>query len=160
MIRFIERKKFCTGIKNVLLALPILLFSHTTFAEFIDNSSNKGTLIVKIVGFANNSGECRFALDKLKDVYESEDSVFIGKILPIRNNEVILKIDSLQHGNYAIKVFHDENSNQELDTNFIGIPTEEYGFSNNVSAWFGPPSWKRAKFLFAQKEMIIEISID
>jgi uncharacterized protein (DUF2141 family) len=57
-------------------------------------------------------------------------------------------------------VYHDENKNGKLDTNFLGIPTEDYGYSNNVSAWFGPPSWERAKFLFNSKEMLIEIDID
>jgi uncharacterized protein (DUF2141 family) len=132
---------------------------HANFAEATDNSIDKGTIIIRITGFSNDTGECWFALDNAKEVYESEDSVFIGKILPIINSEVILKIDSLKYGNYAIKVFHDENSNGELDSNFLGIPTEEYGFSNNASSWFGPPNWEKAVFLFNHDEMTIEISV-
>lgn len=120
----------------------------------------RGTMSIRITGFTNDDGECWFGLDNVKSVYESEDSVFIGKILPIINGEVIIKIESIDYGNYAIRVFHDENSNGELDSNFLGIPTEDYGFSNNVSAWFGAPSWERAKFLFNQKQMPIEISVD
>ena len=161
MIRVIEQcKKLIKGMRNILLTLLIFLFIQTTFAEAIDNSSDKGTLIVKIVGFANNNGECRFALDNLKDVFESDDSVYIGKVLPIVNGEVHLEFESLNFGNYAIKVFHDENSNGELDSNFLGIPSEDYGFSNNASAWFGPPSWEKATFLFNHKEMTIEISVE
>jgi uncharacterized protein (DUF2141 family) len=119
-----------------------------------------GSLTVRISGFENNNGECWFALDNSEDVYESEDSVFIGKILPIKNNEVIVEIDSLSYGVYAIRVFHDENSNGELDTNILGIPTEDYGYSNDVSAWFGPPSWERAQFLFNKENIIIEVSVD
>jgi uncharacterized protein (DUF2141 family) len=161
MIRVIEHcKKLITGMRNNLLPLLIFFFIQTTFAEAIDNSSDKGTLIVKIVGFVNNNGECRFALDNLKDVFESDDSVYIGKVLPIVNSEVHLEFESLNFGNYAIKVFHDENSNGELDSNFLGIPSEDYGFSNNASAWFGPPSWEKATFLFNHKEMTIEISVE
>jgi len=121
---------------------------------------NTGKLTVKVIGFENDSGDCWFALDNCAYVYESEDSVWIGKILPIKNNKVIVEIDSLEFGVYAVRVYHDENKNAELDTNFLGIPTEDYGYSNNVSAWFGPPSWDRAKFLFNQTDMLIEIDID
>ena len=33
----------------------------------------------------------------------------------------------LPEGEYAISLFHDENENKELDTNFIGIPKEAFG---------------------------------
>jgi uncharacterized protein (DUF2141 family) len=41
---------------------------------------------------------------------------------------------------------HDSNSNQKLDTNWIGIPKEGYGFSNNAKATLGPPSFDQVKF--------------
>ncbi|KTT52301.1 hypothetical protein SB11R_02405 [Pseudomonas oryzihabitans] len=37
----------------------------------------------------------------------------------------------LPPGRYAVSVIHDSNDNQKLDTNFIGMPTEQYGYSNN-----------------------------
>ena len=141
--------------------ITILLLIQINIAQVAQPKLyERGTLDIRITGFPNDDGECWFALDNAEAVYESEDSVFIGKILPIISGEVIINIDSLDYGNYAIRVFHDENSNGELDSNFLGIPTEDYGFSNNVSAWFGAPSWERAKFLFNQKQMTIKISVD
>ena len=132
-----------------------------TFTQvFKPTISERGNLNIKITGFENDKGDCWFALDNSERVYESKDSVFIGKILPIINRGVSLKIDSLEYGVYAIRVFHDENSNGILDLNFLGIPMEEYGYSNNVSAWFGPPKWEKTRFLFNQREMNIEILID
>jgi len=119
-----------------------------------------GSLTVKVTGFASDSGDCWFALNNSEEIYESEDSVFVGKILPIKNREVIITIDSLIYGTYAIKVFHDENSNGELDSDILGIPTEKYGFSNNAGGWFGPPSWEKSRFVFNKKEMTIEIEVD
>ncbi len=55
------------------------------------------------------------------------------------------KID-LPEGDYAISLFHDENENKKLDTNFISIPKEAFGFSNNVLGVMGPPSFENAKF--------------
>ena len=124
------------------------------------NNIERGTISIKISGFENDKGDCWFALDNSETVYESKDSVFIGKILPIINRGVSLKIDSLEYGYYAIKVFHDENCNGKLDKNFLGIPTEDYGYSNNVIGWFGPPKWEKARFLFNQRKINIEILID
>ena len=149
-----------------LTVIVAVLFAFSFFqnsAQTLKRSylpSQVGSLKVKITGFENDNGECWFALDNSEDVYEREDSVFIGKILPIKDNQVIVDIDSLIYGEYAIRVFHDENTNGELDTDFLGIPTENYGYSNNASSWFGPPSWEKAKFLFNQKEMTIVISVD
>lgn len=49
-------------------------------------------------------------------------------------------------GKWAVRLYHDENDNGKLDTNFFGIPTEGYGFSNNVQGRFGPPSFDRRLF--------------
>ncbi len=51
----------------------------------------------------------------------------------------------LPTGDYAIRVMHDINGNDKLDSNFVGIPNEPYGFSNNAGS-FGPPKWDKAKF--------------
>jgi uncharacterized protein (DUF2141 family) len=153
--------KYFSTFQILIVANIFFLQTPTTFSQVNKlNIIERGTLSIKISGFENDKGECWFALDNSKDVYESKDSVFIGKILPIINRGVYLKIDSLEYGYYAIKVFHDENSNGELDLNFLGIPTENYGYSNNVSAWFGQPDWEKAKFFFNQREMTLEISVD
>ncbi|MFY0685798.1 MAG: DUF2141 domain-containing protein [Cyclobacteriaceae bacterium] len=52
----------------------------------------------------------------------------------------------LPDGEYAITIFQDLNNNEELDTNFIGIPSEPYGFSNNARGQFGPPKYEQCKF--------------
>lgn len=121
---------------------------------------NHGKLTIIITGFSNEKGACRFALDNSEAVYESEDSVFIGKVFPVAGSRLIVDIDSLTYAEYAIRVFHDENENGKLDTDILGIPSEDYGYSNNASSWFGPPSWEKSKFLFNKKEMTIEISVD
>ena len=133
-------KKFLV---NILLVL-ILLCTNSVFSQNVDSLNGSGTLTVIIKGFESDEGNCRFALDNSKAVYESEDSVWIGKVLPIQNKKVVVTIDSLNYGVYAIRVYQDKNKNSKLDTNLLGIPTENYGFSNVASGWFGPPSWDKA----------------
>jgi len=143
-----------------ILIFLIYSLSELNFSQSISDSLSMGKLKIIITGFQNNIGDCRFAIDNSEEVYEREDTVWIGKILPIENNQVIVMIDSLKYGEYAIKVFHDENKNGELDTDFLGIPDEDYGFSNDASGWFGPPSWENAMFIFNQPEMTIKIEVD
>ena len=143
-----------------LTVITLLPFTLTFTQSKADSLQSTGKLIVKVVGFNNNEGDCWFAVDNAKEVYEREDTVWIGKILPIENNEVVVVIDSLKYGEYAVRVFHDENRDGKLDTNFLGIPSEDYGYSNNASGLFGPPSWEKAKFIFNQPEMIININVD
>jgi uncharacterized protein (DUF2141 family) len=64
----------------------------------------------------------------------------------IANREGLCIFTNLNPGVYAVSTFHDENSNAKLDTNFLGIPKENYGFSNNASQPFGPPSFEEAAF--------------
>jgi uncharacterized protein (DUF2141 family) len=68
-----------------------------------------------------------------------------GKVISANAKEVTVSFTNLKLGNYAITVYHDTNSNDEMDSNFIGIPTEPYGFSNNVMGRFGPPAFDAAK---------------
>jgi uncharacterized protein (DUF2141 family) len=53
-------------------------------------------------------------------------------------------LTNLDPGQYAIILFHDENGNGKLDKNALGVPTEPYGFSNNVQGFLGPPAYKEA----------------
>ena len=53
-------------------------------------------------------------------------------------------LTNLDPGRYAIILFHDENGNGKLDKNALGVPTEPYGFSNNVRGFLGPPAFEKA----------------
>lgn len=71
-----------------------------------------------------------------------------------------MTFENIPFGEYAIKVHHDEDGNNEMDTNFLGIPSEDYGFSNNASGTFGPADWEDAKFAFETDNQIHEIDLD
>ena len=56
----------------------------------------------------------------------------------------------LPHGEYAITFFVDSNGNFKMDKNFLGIPKEQYGFSNNVMGRMSAPSFDQAKFTITE----------
>jgi uncharacterized protein (DUF2141 family) len=72
-------------------------------------------------------------------------------------NTVLLK--DLPAGEYAFAVFHDANSNDKLDKNMFGIPTEDYAFSNNALGKMGPPSYDSARFTLPAAGATVRISL-
>ena len=57
-------------------------------------------------------------------------------------------------GTYAAAVIHDENSNNKLDKNFLGVPTEGYGISQNHPHALRRPTWDESKFLVAPQSIV------
>jgi len=143
-----------------IIYIFLFISINLTYSQNTDSLLGTGKLTVIIRGFENETGNCRFGIDDSEEVFERDDSVWIGKELPIINKEVVVTIDSLKFGEYAVRVFHDENEDDVVNTNILGIPTEDYGYSNDASGWFGPPSWEKAKFIFNKPEMTIHIDID
>lgn len=69
-------------------------------------------------------------------------------------NTAILSITDLPKGECAISMCPDENSDNECNRNFMGIPKEAYGFSNNIKPKFGSPKYKDCKFIFSENKTL------
>lgn len=65
---------------------------------------------------------------------------------PAHKLEDSLSFRGTPAGTYAKAVFQDINSDEKLNSNFYGAPTEPYGFSNNIFGLFGPPKFVDAAF--------------
>lgn len=77
----------------------------------------------------------------------------------IRDRGAVCVFRDVPPGTYAIAAMHDENRNGHLDRNWLGIPTEGYGFSENASASLGAPSFQHASFAFDGGELFLTISL-
>lgn len=102
------------------------------------------SLAIEIKELRNNNGKILFQL------YDNNQNKIKGVYGDISNNKCLIVIKELKKGKYAFKYFHDENTSEELDSNWLGLPTEGYGFSNNAVGKFGPPSFDQ--WLFELKE--------
>lgn len=60
---------------------------------------------------------------------------------------------------YSVALYHDENGNTEFDTDFLGIPTEGYGFSRNPGFRFGKPDVEETLFDIADHQVSLRISM-
>ncbi|WP_052732672.1 DUF2141 domain-containing protein [Hymenobacter terrenus] len=63
----------------------------------------------------------------------------------------------LPKGEWAVVITQDLNNNEKLDTNFIGIPTEPYGFSNNIRPTMAAPKFDECKFLVDKPGKVVNI---
>ena len=143
-----------------ILAILVLLCTTVLAQSGGEETVGNGTLVVEINGIENDEGRMMVALCNSAENFSDSDSAFAGAQVQINSGVAMINFNSIPFGEYAIKTFHDEDSNGELDTNFLGIPSESYGFSNNASGSFGPPSWDQAKFTFNQPIDSIFISVE
>lgn len=126
---------------------------------FYTNPSG-GSLTVTILQFRNNQGEVRVALyNKEEGFPKSPEKALKILTAPISNNKSTVVFESLPPGVYAVSVFHDENKNGKMESNFFGIPKEGIGASNDARGHMGPPHYKDAKFIFNGNAQTITINL-
>jgi len=105
--------------------------------------AQKVSLIVDMTSFKSNDGRVKIGL------YNSETN-FLKLPLKslaadIKNREASVTFEGIEKGEYAVSIYHDENNNGQLDTGFMGIPSEGYASSNNAKGFMGPPKYADAK---------------
>ena len=87
---------------------------------------------------------------------ENENPVIVGTS-PVINYSARISFDSISPGKYAIQFFHDENENQKMDFNLIGIPKEKFGSSNDVKPILGPPKFEKMLFeIYEDKKIVMK----
>ena len=58
-------------------------------------------------------------------------------------------------GTYAVAVHHDANANGKMDTNFLGIPNEGYGVSNDPRPRFRAPRFEEARVVVSRDTALV-----
>jgi uncharacterized protein (DUF2141 family) len=146
--------------QNILFFALMVLLPSITFAKDAKQSNNQiGDLTVYVVGLKSNKGKLKIALSGTKENYKKTKNAFRGVAATIKNNKSEWLFKNIPYGEYAVKMYHDQNGNNKFDRNFLGLPKESYAFSNNAKANLGPAKWEDAKFDFKSKNMTIEIKI-
>lgn len=143
-----------------ILVLSAMLSFIPAFAQNKPQAERMtGDLHVVVSGFQSATGNVKIALSNSESNYTSKSSAFRGTSATIEGDKATTVFANLPYGEYAVRVYHDANGNDKLDTNFLEIPNEPYGFSNNVRGTFGPAKWDDAKFDFRTQRMTIEIRV-
>jgi uncharacterized protein (DUF2141 family) len=134
-----------------LLVFPILLMQI-----FASENVNQD-LTVQVTGLRSSEGQVRIAI--FNSAKEFTKTPFQAKEVKIDGKQTVEHTFSLPKGKYAIAVYHDENENGKLDKNLVGIPKEDYGFSNNARGTMGPPSFEEASISVGESAQTTRIEL-
>ena len=129
-----------------LVALPLTLHAETAVEVQVNNiGSAEGQIVVTFF----NSDESWLQEPYLVETVDAADAIDGSLMIPL----------TLEAGEYAISAYHDLDGNGRMKTNFIGIPREPIGTSNDAKGRFGPPKYKDAKFQIGEEATTIPINL-
>lgn len=127
--------------------------------SFPEKQNNLSSFKLVIEGIKDIKGEVRIAVFNSEASYGDKEDPLHAVVLEVDSGTLVWNDTDLPYGEYAIAVYHDKNQNGKLDSNFLGIPKEAYGFSNNARGKFGPASWKDAHFKISSNSYTTSIRL-
>jgi uncharacterized protein (DUF2141 family) len=146
-----------TWVQCAVIGLAGTLVGGATAAERGAGGPERVALTVRINGLSNDRGSVAVALFASADAFPDQKRALAGQLAKIEKGRAAVRFAGLRPGTYAVAVLHDENQNSKMDFNFLGMPLEGYGFSNDASAPFGPPSFKAAAFELTPRDSFIPV---
>lgn len=146
-------------VTDATLSGKTLGLSRSTLAQ--TQPSPQNLIHVEIGGLRNDKGQVLCALYSSADGFPKKGDKPLGHAKSlISGGHAVCEFPDVAIGTYAVSVFHDENSNGKLDTNFMGIPREGVGASNNAKGHLGPPTFDAAAFRFPGGRLELKITIN
>jgi uncharacterized protein (DUF2141 family) len=124
-----------------LLCTALVLCGLTTPAHADD-------VTVALQGVKKNAGSIVLCIWSQEDGFPDCESGKAARRIVVPANATSARFENIPAGTYAISAFHDANGNGKLDSNFLGLPLESVGMSNNPKL-NGPPRFKPARFNLA-----------
>ena len=117
-------------IQKILLIVICMIMVTPTSAQ--TGLISTATLDIEVQGI-KKGGILNLEICSSKEAFESDgdDSGVAARIQEKVSRGSYKLSFKIPPGTYAVKLHIDENENGKLDTNFLGIPKEQYGFSNN-----------------------------
>ncbi len=133
------------------------LFFSSSHAE-----AERGDLHLRLTGFLSDHGSVKIILVKSRlqfEMHENGEVPLLSETVRVLEQQAEHLFRDLPFGDYAVKVFHDENGNGQLDLNPMGVPLERFGFSNNARLMIGQPDYDAARFMFDAQSKEIQIEL-
>ena len=130
-----------------LLLFISLIFLNVTFSQ-------KYSLDIVVPNIPKVKGHIQIGLYNDSDKFPKVGKEFKRFRFKTTKNKMRFRLNNLTKGTYAIAIYHDINSDKECNTNIFGIPTEDYGFSNDVKPVLSAPSFKSAAFTVNKNKTI------
>ncbi|MEM6646953.1 MAG: DUF2141 domain-containing protein [Bacteroidota bacterium] len=140
----------------------LLLFALSPLFAHAQDASSQATLTVAVAGISSDKGKIICALFDQADGFPMDrEPALKTQAHDADPDGVTCQFDALAPSSYAISVFHDRNTNDKVDTNFLGVPKEAWGVSNGVRPRMRPPRFEEAVFdLAAGQSVTLDIEVD
>jgi len=128
------------GLARGLLALALLLLIAGP------GGALAAELTITVENIRSDQGQIRISVYGSEAEWPDKPAKDMGQAKPAQVGSVVFKYD-LPPGVYAVNAFHDEKDTGKFATNFLGMPLEGYGFSNDVRPnLLSAPSFYKAAF--------------
>jgi len=143
---------------SVVVSMLTIVSSGGILAQ--SQESQENVIHADVVGLHSDRGQVLCALfSSAADFPKKANQALRHATSGISGGHAACDFQSVPSGVYAVSVFHDENSNGKLDTNFVGIPREGVGASNNAKGHLGPPKFSAAAFQHSGGRTNLKIAI-
>jgi uncharacterized protein (DUF2141 family) len=147
-----------TSWKALRLAVALVMAS-SSFGQTPATSEN--VIHVDISGLRNHKGQVLCALFSSAEAFPKKADKAVARLTAkIAERQATCDFTGVAPGTYAVSVVHDENANGQLDTNFIGMPREGVGASNDAKGHMGPPKFSAASFAYAGGRLDLKIHVN
>jgi len=135
----------------------IILFFLTSFLSY-SQQSELIDLKITITNIKDVKGNMIIKLFNNPDSFPRKGKPYKVYSEKVKTNIVSVVLKDLKKGEYAISLYHDVNSDNECNMNFLGIPTESFGFSRNFKPKLSGPSFEDC-YIDANQDMSIKIEL-
>lgn len=116
---------------------------------------------VDVSGLRSDKGQMLCALFSSAEAFPTKTDKAVARLTAkIVERQAICDFTGVAPGTYAVSVVHDENSNGKLDRNFIGMPREGVGASNDAKGHMGPPKFNAASFQYKGGRLDLKIHVN
>lgn len=123
-------------------------------------SQSATRLLMTVTNIRHGGGNITFTL------YGDDPAKFLahkGKIglirVPVTANTVTGCFALSAPGTYAVAIYDDANNNHRFDRTMVGLPAEDYGFSDNPRIILAPPGLHAASFAAGPGDTHITIAL-
>lgn len=104
------------------------------------------TLEVRFVGIETPKGEILMSMFDSAEAHDGNGAPVRLGMAAVEGDTAVVRLAGLAPGDYAIKAFHDIDSDMTMASNPFGMPLEPFAFSNDAKAVGGPAKWEAARF--------------
>lgn len=122
----------------------VTAFLAFLFAAAGSASASAGDLTITVEGVSSADGRLMVALYNSAETFRGKP--YRARMAAASAGAVTLQVKDMPAGDYAFAVYHDANGNGKLDLNAVGMPVEDYAFSNNAMGNRSAPAYEDARF--------------